>query len=75
MTLKERMDREHLKRCNELVVLMLDGWKESRGVQAEIRIALELGKPVRYLDPSVLDSDASSVPSRKPSASRCSKSG
>jgi nucleoside 2-deoxyribosyltransferase len=48
----ERFDREHLRRCDELVVLMLDGWRESVGVAAEIRIAAELGKPVRYIDPS-----------------------
>jgi nucleoside 2-deoxyribosyltransferase len=47
----ERCDREHLKRCDEVVVLMLDGWRESVGVAAEIRIAEELGKPVRYLAP------------------------
>ena len=34
-----------------MVVLMLDGWRESVGVAAEIRIAGELGKPVRYLAP------------------------
>lgn len=45
----ERFDREHLARCDEVVVLMLDGWRESVGVAAEIRIARELGKPVRYL--------------------------
>jgi len=28
---------------------MLDGWNQSVGVQAEIRVARELGKPVRYL--------------------------
>ena len=47
----ETADREHLNHCDELVVLMLEGWRESRGVQAEIRIAQELDKPVRYLDP------------------------
>lgn len=47
----ERYDREFLERCDEVVVLMLPGWKESVGVQAEIRIAGELGKPVRYLAP------------------------
>jgi nucleoside 2-deoxyribosyltransferase len=45
----ERIDREHLERCDEVVVLMLDGWQESAGVQAEIRIGQELGKPVRFL--------------------------
>lgn len=47
----ERHDREQLKRCDEVVVLMLDGWRESVGVQAEIRIAGELGKPVWYVAP------------------------
>ncbi len=47
----ERFDREHLRRCDELVVLRLDGWRESVGVAAEIRIAGELGKPVRFIDP------------------------
>jgi hypothetical protein len=37
-----------LRRCDEVVVLMLDGWERSEGVQAEIRIAEALGKPVRY---------------------------
>lgn len=45
----EQFDRDHLQRCDEVVVLMLDGWRESAGVAAEIRIAGELGKPVRYL--------------------------
>lgn len=48
----ERFDRDHLVRCDEVVVLMLDGWRESVGVTAEIRIAVELGKPVRYLAPN-----------------------
>jgi nucleoside 2-deoxyribosyltransferase len=49
----ERYDRAFLERCEEVVVLMLDGWQESVGVQAEIRIARELGKPVRYLAPEL----------------------
>jgi Domain of unknown function (DUF4406) len=32
-----------------VVVLMLDGWEGSAGVQAEIRTARDLGKRVRYL--------------------------
>lgn len=47
----EPFDREQLARCDEVVVLMLDGWRESVGVAAEIRIAGEFGKPVRYLAP------------------------
>ena len=29
-------DREHLARCTEVVVLLIDGWRESEGVRAEI---------------------------------------
>lgn len=46
----ERFDHAYLERCDLLVVLMLAGWKISVGVQAEIRIARELGKPVSYLE-------------------------
>jgi len=49
----ERIDREHLRRCDEVVVLMLDGWRESRGVQAEIDLAIEMDLPIRYLPPSI----------------------
>jgi hypothetical protein len=44
----ERYDRHHLERCESVLVLMLDGWEESRGVQAEIALAQSLGKPVWY---------------------------
>ena len=53
----ERFDRDHLERCDEVIVLMLDGWRESVGVAAEIRIAGELDKPVWYLAP-----DATGLP-------------
>lgn len=46
----ERYDFEFLRQCNGLVVLKLDGWRESRGVQAEIDLALEMDLPIRYLD-------------------------
>jgi len=42
-------DRQHIEICDEVVVLMLDGWKQSEGVQAEISIARELGKPVTFM--------------------------
>lgn len=45
----EPFAREHIARCDELLVLMLDGWQDSVGVAAEIEIAGEFGKPVRYL--------------------------
>lgn len=45
----ESFDRWMLGACDEVVVLMLPGWKESAGVQAEIKIATELGKPVSFM--------------------------
>jgi nucleoside 2-deoxyribosyltransferase len=47
----ESAARAHLETSDEVVVLTLDGWRESIGVAAEIAIAAELGKPVRYLAP------------------------
>ena len=43
------VDQMFLAVCDELVVLMLDGWVMSNGVLAEIDIAKNLGKPVRFL--------------------------
>jgi hypothetical protein len=40
-----------LPRCDELWVVVMAGWQESTGVQAEIVLARELKKPVRYVDP------------------------
>lgn len=48
----ERIDYAYLERCDEVVVLMLDGWDRSVGVLAEIAVARELGKPVRFLAPN-----------------------
>lgn len=47
----ERHDRWYLERCDEVVVLMLEGWDSSEGVQAEIDYATRLGKPVWYRAP------------------------
>jgi nucleoside 2-deoxyribosyltransferase len=50
----ESRDRDHLARCDEMAVLMIEGWFRSTGVAAEIQIAGELGKPVWYLPPKRL---------------------
>jgi len=42
------LDEAMLSRCQELLVLTLDGWENSEGVMAEIRLARKLGIPVRY---------------------------
>jgi len=46
----EPCDRAYLSCCHKLIVLKLDGWRESRGVTAEIEIASEMGIPVEYLE-------------------------
>jgi hypothetical protein len=40
-----------LTACTSLMVLKLDGWDISKGVQYEIALAKQLGKPVNYLQP------------------------
>lgn len=40
--------------ASSVAVLMLDGWRESVGVQAELRHARAIGKPVMFLDPVTL---------------------
>lgn len=45
----ERFDRAMISRCQQLWILALSGWEESKGVAAEIEIARQLGIPVRLL--------------------------
>ncbi len=43
-----------LAKCDEIVVLMIDGWKESPGVQREIEIMKNLHKDITYLEPKMI---------------------
>ena len=47
----EEYDRKFIKWCDSVTVLMLDGWQDSKGVNAEISIAVDLGKPVAFYHP------------------------
>lgn len=51
----EGYDHVMISASDELWVLMLDGWQESKGVTAEIKIAADLGKPVLYIRPGASD--------------------
>lgn len=42
-------DQAFIEASRELIVLKEAGWQESVGVQAEIKIATELGIPVSYM--------------------------
>lgn len=43
----QEFDHAMISRCSFLWVLTLDGWRESRGVTAEINLAAKLDKPMR----------------------------
>jgi hypothetical protein len=45
-----KFDHEFIQASEKVIVARMDGWLESKGVQAEIKIANELGKPVEYWD-------------------------
>ena len=42
-------DRAYLEHSHKIIVLMLDGWEESKGVLAELEIAHEMGLDVHYM--------------------------
>lgn len=39
-----------LSKCDELIVLRMPGWEESIGVLDEIRFAIQLNIPIKYMD-------------------------
>jgi len=43
-------DTAFLKWADEVYIFMQDGWKDSIGVTAEIKIAKQLGKPIIYIE-------------------------
>jgi len=45
----EKFCMAYMSHCNQMIVIMLEGWKESVGVTAEIEIANKLGIPVTYV--------------------------
>lgn len=44
-------DEWMIRNCDEVWVLTVDGWRESAGVQAEIKYAKNIWKPVKYIRP------------------------
>ena len=46
----EKYDRVVLGQCKKLIVVKMPGWDISKGVQAEINIATEIGIPVEYME-------------------------
>lgn len=48
----QHYSRELLAKCDELIVIKLDGWVTSKGVIGEVEFAFENNIPVYYIDPS-----------------------
>ena len=46
-----KYDTAMLKCCYKIIVITADGWETSKGVTSEIKIAMELGLKIEYLDP------------------------
>jgi len=47
-------DFTFISHCDEVWVLMSEGWSESKGVLAEIAFAKERGMPIKYVCPDKL---------------------
>lgn len=45
----KRIDAAFISVCGAVWVLCIEGWRESKGVAAEIEIAREMGKPVYFI--------------------------
>jgi len=46
----KKYDTEYIKWVDEIWILKLLGWEESKGINAEIEIAKTLNKPVLFID-------------------------
>lgn len=50
----QHLSYDLLKRCDMIIVLKLEGWQESIGVQAEINFAIKNNIKVEYADTELL---------------------
>ncbi|HEX4861582.1 MAG TPA: DUF1937 family protein [Rhizomicrobium sp.] len=44
-------DIAFMEACSEMVVLMIDGWRESSGIKREIEYFERERKPIKYIEP------------------------
>jgi hypothetical protein len=47
----KEFDQELILRCDGIIVLLLEGWRESKGVMAELEFARANGKEIWYKHP------------------------
>ncbi|RKY70130.1 MAG: hypothetical protein DRP97_04255 [Candidatus Latescibacterota bacterium] len=45
----KKYDKTFIDWCDELWILMLPGWKTSKGVSAEVELAMALGKFIKHI--------------------------
>jgi hypothetical protein len=48
------IDKALIRACSEVWVIMLDGWENSVGIDAEIKYARSIGIPVCFVEPDDL---------------------
>jgi len=48
-------DEAMMEKADTLIVAMMDGWRDSKGIGIEIDAFTKAGKPVLYLDPETLE--------------------
>jgi hypothetical protein len=46
----QSIDKALIAASDAVLVLMLDGWRESGGIEAEVKFACSLGIPVEYVE-------------------------
>lgn len=47
----QRLDKEFVKACKKLIIIKLEGWEISTGLNAELELAKEYGLEIEYIDP------------------------
>jgi len=45
-----RIDKEYIAVCGEVLVLMMEGWQDSVGLNAEVEYAQQIGLPIKYIE-------------------------
>lgn len=48
----KRLDEQFIAASKKLILVTLDGWKESNGINLEVSIADRFNVPIEYLDPT-----------------------
>lgn len=48
----KELDEQFICASKKIIVVMLDGWRESKGINLEMTIAKENGVPIEFLDPT-----------------------